>query len=100
MTSLQDLITQTETALTNLESHFQREAQFMSEANDRFSKNIAAFEQYFPEVAKTVKSYKAPADFKIMVTQSGHGNFMPAGQPAALYSEDPIAQIKEQKIKK
>jgi hypothetical protein len=96
MTSLQDLITQTETALTNLESHFQREAQFMSEANDRFSKNIAAFEQYFPEVAKTVKSYQAPADFKIMVTQSGHGNFMPVGQPAALYSEDPIAQIKEQ----
>ena len=50
MTSLQDLITQTETALTNLESHFQREAQFMSEANDRFSKNIAAFEQYFPRI--------------------------------------------------
>ncbi|KZN47200.1 motility associated factor glycosyltransferase family protein [Pseudoalteromonas luteoviolacea] len=74
----------------------QREAQFATEANERFSKNIACFEEYFPDIAETFKNYSVREDFCIHVTKTGHGNFVPKGYSAPIYSEDPIEQTRVQ----
>ena len=63
-----------EQKLTDAQAHELREQKFAVEANERFSKNLAAFEQYYPDVFKAIQEFQPREDFCLHVTKSGHGN--------------------------
>ncbi len=85
-----------EQKLTEAQAHELREQKFAVEANERFSKNLAAFELYYPDVFKAIQEFQPREDFCLHVTRSGHGNFVPKDKEAPLYGEDPVAQAREQ----
>lgn len=82
--------------LEEVKAQEKREQIFALEANERFSKNLAAFEKYYPDIYKALNEYQTRKDFCIHVTKSGHGNIIPNGEKVALYSEEPISQATEQ----
>ncbi|CAM3937601.1 6-hydroxymethylpterin diphosphokinase MptE-like protein [Pseudoalteromonas byunsanensis] len=94
--SLEKQIEALDQRLSETVEHQQREAMFAEEANVRFEKNVKCFEKYYPDIAKAVNAYQVREDFCLHVTKSGHGNFIPTGESSLLYSQDPIAQTKEQ----
>lgn len=85
-----------EQKLTQAQAHELREQQFAVEANERFAKNLAAFEHYYPDIFKAIQEFQPREDFCIHVTKSGHGNFVPNGKEAPLYGDDPLEQSKVQ----
>ncbi|MCF2918992.1 DUF115 domain-containing protein [Pseudoalteromonas sp. APAL1] len=87
---------QLEQKLAEAQAHELREQKFAIEANERFSKNLAAFEQYYPDVFKAIQEFQPREDFCLHVTKSGHGNFVPKGKEAPLYGEDPYQQVNRQ----
>tara|TARA_B100000700_G_C15062696_1_gene866951 strand:- start:9198 stop:11303 length:2106 start_codon:yes stop_codon:yes gene_type:complete len=96
MASRQDeinkLLSQAEDSIKQRQAHQQREALFAEQANVRFANNLAAFEKFYPDIAEAIKHFQTRDDFCLHVTESGHGNFVPQGEKAPLYSDDPIAQ--------
>ncbi|MCF6434680.1 6-hydroxymethylpterin diphosphokinase MptE-like protein [Pseudoalteromonas sp. MMG022] len=94
--SLEKQIEALDQRLSETLEHQQREAKFAEEANVRFEKNVQCFEKYYPDIANAIKSFQVRDDFCLHVTKSGHGNFIPKGMSALLYSQDPIEQTKEQ----
>ncbi|TMP33840.1 motility associated factor glycosyltransferase family protein [Pseudoalteromonas rubra] len=82
--------------LTETTAHQAREAEFAKEANERFSKNLQSFEKYYPDIAKAITNHSVREDFCLHVTTSGHGNFVPQGSSAPIYSQSPIEQTTEQ----
>ncbi|MCO7190053.1 MULTISPECIES: 6-hydroxymethylpterin diphosphokinase MptE-like protein [unclassified Pseudoalteromonas] len=77
-------------------AHQAREEQFAKEANERFSKNLKCFEQYYPDIAKAINAHQVRDDFCLHVTTSGHGNFVPKNGSAPIYSQSPIEQTQGQ----
>lgn len=96
MTELEQLLQQAESALAALMEQNERERQFAIESRIRFADNIRAFEKYYPDIAKTIKEYQSSKDFKILVTVSGHGNFVPKNAGVPIYSDNPLQQTREQ----
>lgn len=96
MTELEQLLQQAENALSALMQQNERERQFAQQSQIRFQRNIQAFEKYFPDVAKTIKEYQPKDDFRILVTSTGVGNFIPASVTVPIYSDDPIQQTRDQ----
>jgi len=94
--NFQDQINDIEQKLTEAQAHELREQEFAAEANDRFTKNLAAFEQYYPDVFKAIQEFQPREDFCLHVTKSGHGNFVPNGKEAPLYGDDPYQQVTAQ----
>lgn len=99
MTELVQLLQQAEQKLSSLMEQGERERRFAEESRIRFDKNIKAFEQYYPDIAKTIKEYKTADDFEILVTSTGYGNFLSRDVGVPIYSEDPITQTKAQLAK-
>lgn len=93
---LQTLLSQAEESIKQTQEHQQREAVFAEQANERFAKNLAAFEKFYPDIAQAIIEFQTREDFCLHVTKSGHGNFVPLGENVPLYGDDPIAQTKEQ----
>ncbi|MFY8272917.1 6-hydroxymethylpterin diphosphokinase MptE-like protein [Pseudoalteromonas sp. SSDWG2] len=89
---LQTLLSQAEESIKQSQEHQQREALFAQQANERFAKNLSAFEKFYPDIAQAISQFQTREDFCLHVTKSGHGNFVPQGEKVPLYSEDPIAQ--------
>lgn len=87
---------QLEQKLTEAQAHELREQKFAVEANERFSKNLAAFELYYPDVFKAIQEFQPREDFCLHVTKSGHGNFIPNLAESPLYNDDPLEQSKLQ----
>lgn len=96
MTELEQLLQQAENALSALMQQNERERRFAEESRQRFNANIQAFEKYYPDIAKTIKDYTPLDDFKILVTSTGVGNFIPSHSSIPIYSDDPIEQTKQQ----
>ena len=96
MTELEQLLQQAETALSALMQQNERERQFAVESRQRFNDNIRVFEKYYPDIAKTIKEYQPSNDFRILVTSTGVGNFIPNTVPVPIYSDDPIGQTRSQ----
>lgn len=96
MTELEQLLQQAENALTALMQQNERERRFAEESRQRFEKNIRAFEEYYPDIAKTIKEYTPDTQFDILVTKSGAGNFIPKRIGVPIYSDDPLEQTKQQ----
>ncbi|WMN59378.1 DUF115 domain-containing protein [Pseudoalteromonas xiamenensis] len=90
------LVAEVEAKLNSIAEQNQNEQDFALEANNRFNKNLIALEKYFPKLADSVKDYQPREDFKIDVTISKHGNFIPKDSPVPLYDNDPITQSREQ----
>ncbi|MEZ7204499.1 6-hydroxymethylpterin diphosphokinase MptE-like protein [Pseudoalteromonas sp. DY56-GL79] len=82
--------------LSDTVAHQAKEAKFAEEANERFNQNLKSFEKYFPSIAQTIKEYHVREDFCLHVTASGHGNFIPKGCTAPIYSQSPIEQTQTQ----
>lgn len=99
MTDRIDITNELDQMSEKLEStlkHQEREAVFAYEANERFEKNLACFREYYPNIASAIENYQTKDDFCLHVTESGHGNFIPRGKEALLYSQNPISQTKKQ----
>ncbi|MBU2113449.1 MAG: DUF115 domain-containing protein [Gammaproteobacteria bacterium] len=96
MTELEQLLQQAEATFAALMKKNEQERIFAVESRQRFEKNIRAFEQYYPDIAKTIKEYKPDAGFEILVTASGHGNFVPKNIGVPIYSDDPLQQTRNQ----
>lgn len=100
MTDLDKLLKDAEAAIMQIAAkkaeQLQREAVFAEESKLRFSDNIAAFEKYYPEIAKTVHDYQPRPEFKIIVTTSGFADFVPANAKIPLYGESPLEIVTEQ----
>lgn len=96
MTELERLLQQAEDALSALMQQNEQKKTFAKESKLRFEKNIQAFEQYYPKIADALKDYKSPKEFKILVTQTGVGNFIPKSSAVPIYSDDPIEQTRQQ----
>jgi hypothetical protein len=99
MTDRIDITNELDQMSEKLEStlkHQEREAVFAHEANERFEKNLACFREYYPNIASAIDNYQTKDDFCLHVTESGHGNFIPRGKEALLYSQNPISQTKKQ----
>ena len=94
--SLEQQLESLDSKLTDSVKHKEREAKFADEANERFARNVACFEEYYPDIASEINSFETREDFCLHVTTTGHGNFVPKGVPAPIYSDDPIQQTKEQ----
>ncbi|WP_392343960.1 6-hydroxymethylpterin diphosphokinase MptE-like protein [Pseudoalteromonas prydzensis] len=94
--NFQDQINDIEQKLTQAQAHELREQQFAVEANERFAKNLAAFEHYYPDVFKAIQEFQPREDFCLHVTKSGHGNFVPNGKEAPLYDDNPVEQARQQ----
>jgi len=93
---LQSLLIETEKSIQDNHEQKLRELKFADEANYRFSKNIEAFDKYYPDIAKSIAEYQIRDDFCIHVTKSGHGNFIPRGENVPLYSDNPLVQANQQ----
>lgn len=85
--------------LSETTAHQAREAEFAKEANERFSKNLQSFEKYYPDIARAITNHSVREDFCLHVTTSGHGNFVPQGSSAPIYSQSPIEQTAEQVVR-
>lgn len=96
MTELEQLLQQAENALSELMQQNERERRFAEESRQRFDANIQAFEKYYPDIAKTIKDYQPREDFRIIVTSTGVGNFVPSHATVPIYSDDPIEQTRQQ----
>lgn len=96
MTELEQLLQQAENALSELMQKNARERQFAKVSRLRFDKNIRAFEKYYPDISKIIKEYSPREDFKILVTSTGAGNFVPERSAVPIYSDDPIEQTQKQ----
>lgn len=94
--SLEQQLESLDSKLTDSVKHKEREAKFAEEANERFARNVACFEKYYPDIASEIKSFETREDFCLHVTTTGHGNFVPKGVSAPIYSDDPIQQTREQ----
>lgn len=93
---LQSLLVKAEKSLKENQEQQLRELKFAEEANHRFSKNLQAFSEYYPDIAKAIEHYQVREDFCIHVTTSGHGNFVPNGADVPLYNDNPLQQTKKQ----
>ena len=67
--NFQDQINDIEQKLTQAQAHELREQQFAVEANERFAKNLAAFEHYYPDVFKAIQEFQPREDFCLHVTK-------------------------------
>ncbi len=96
MTELEQLLQQAETALSELMQQNAREQQFAKTSLQLFDKNIVAFEKYYPSIASTIKAFQPRKGFKILVTSTGDGNFIPVNSTVPIYSDNPIEQTRQQ----
>lgn len=88
MTELEQLLQQAEETFAALMKKNEQERIFAVKSRQCFEKNILAFEKYYPDIAKTIKEYTPNADFEILVTRSGAGNFVPKRIGVPIYSSD------------
>ncbi|WP_337841118.1 6-hydroxymethylpterin diphosphokinase MptE-like protein [Rheinheimera sp.] len=91
-----ELIQTLEQKISKIEQSQQQEQEFARLSEQRFQSNLAAFEKYQPNVAESIKKYQPEPDFKLYVTRSGEGNFIPRGSKFPLYSDSPTEQASEQ----
>jgi hypothetical protein len=96
MTELEQLLQQAEATFKALMDKDERERKFALESRQLFKNNIQAFEKYYPDIAKTIHEYTPDVDFEILVTSSGHGNFVPKAVGIPIYSDDPLQQTRKQ----
>jgi hypothetical protein len=96
MSNLNDDLQTLETLISKAQQDLERQQQFKIDSEALFSRNLQAFEQYYPDIATAIKAFKPREDFNVFVTTSGVGNFIPAGSDVPMYSDDPLAQTRQQ----
>ncbi len=96
MNEFEKLIQDAELAVAKFSEHQKLEQKFAEQASHRFSENISAFEQYYPEIAKAITAHIPSSDFRIHVTPSGHGNYVPRNSDVPLYGDNPLETVHEQ----
>ena len=96
MIDLEKSLAEAEHAYLELVEQKKREKAFSVSSQLTFNANIQAFEKYYPDLATSLKAYKPKPSFKLLVTKTGMGNYVPDGQSVSLYADDPIVQVTEQ----
>ncbi|WP_337881097.1 6-hydroxymethylpterin diphosphokinase MptE-like protein [Rheinheimera sp.] len=96
MDNLQSSLLEIEEKLQQIETQKVRESHFRQEAEKRYNTNMKAFERYYPDLYKELNVYESDVRHRLLVTASGHGNFVPSNQSIPLYGDDPVAQAAEQ----
>jgi hypothetical protein len=91
------LIQNIEEQLNKINQHIELEKLFADESVRRFEKNVSVFKEFYPDIYKNITEFKSDENFKILVSECGHGNFIPKGLDVPLYSQNKlIEQVKEQ----
>lgn len=93
---LQQQFNELEQKLSELQSHELREQHFAIKADERFTKNLAVFKKYYPDIYQVITQYQPRKDFCLHVTKSGHANFYPKGSDVPLYGDEPQKQAVKQ----
>ncbi|EKE80845.1 6-hydroxymethylpterin diphosphokinase MptE-like protein [Idiomarina xiamenensis] len=100
MATLEQLLNQAQQALHQAQRSVEREQAFAAEAEPRFERNLAAFHQYFPDIAKAIEQYQSDTPLALHVTESGYANVALTANGAPLYGLEPgkqiAAQVKQQ----
>lgn len=96
MTDLTQLLQDAEAAIQQLAEQKERESLFQTKSQQLFDANLLAFEQYYPNIAASIRDYKPDEDFKVLVTPSGLGNYRPKNSPVPLYGDDPMETVRTQ----
>lgn len=96
MNEFEKLIHDAELAMAKISAHQKLEQKFAEEASERFSKNISAFKQFYPDIATAILAHNPSEDFRIHVTLSGHGNYIPKNSDIPLYGDNPLETVSEQ----
>lgn len=92
------LIQDLEEQLARLNRHRAIEQQFAVDSKIRFEQNLLAFTQFYPEIGKSIQQFTPPADFKLIVSECGHGNYIPKGQQVPLYSQTNLLEQVQQQV--
>lgn len=83
--------------LEKIQQQQQQQQLFKQQSEQQFQLNLATLKHYYPEIHQQVMDYQPREDFSILVSESGHGNFVPAKVKVPIYSQmDPMAQVRAQ----
>lgn len=93
---ISELLQSLEYQISNISLIQQKEQTFAIESKQRFHQNLKSFETYQPAVAAAIKEFQPPTDFRLYVTRSGHGNFVPKDCSIPLYNDTPMEQAAAQ----
>lgn len=96
MNELEQLLLDAEQAISRLAAQKQREIEFAEKSKLTFEGNLLAFEQFYPDIAAAIRGHKPADNFKILVSETGYGNYIPKGATIPLYGDDPIETVKTQ----
>lgn len=92
------LIQDLEQKLAKLNRHLEIEQQFAVASKSRYEQNLLAFDRFYPDIGKNIKEFTPSADFKILVSECGHGNYVPKGQQVPLYSQTNLLEQVQQQV--
>ncbi|AWL11623.1 hypothetical protein HMF8227_01142 [Saliniradius amylolyticus] len=96
MDELKKELAELEKRLDKAKAQQEQQRAFEQESQRRFDNNLLAFKRFFPEIYESICSYTPSDDFRVFVTPTGEGNYIPKGQSVPIYSEEPIAQSRRQ----
>lgn len=96
MDKIEDTLKQIEAKIEDIRSQKRRQMRFDKAAKQLFAKNLEAFKEYFPKLHSQIEKFEPREDFSVIVSPSGHGNFVPSGSRIPLYGDNPLEQSEEQ----
>jgi hypothetical protein len=91
--SIQENLLKIETQLENMQGKTEQEHKFSVEANARYENNLAAFQQYFPEIYNKFINYQPNEKFQLIVNDNGTANIIDYDTLVPMYSSDPVEQV-------
>lgn len=96
MDNTQSILSNMMQKLTASERQWSREQKFAEIAEKRFERNLAAFRNFYPDIAETIESFKTEEPLELFVSESGHGNIREHTTGVPLYGTDPMSQVANQ----
>lgn len=96
MDNLQVSLQELEQKLKQTLDYRERQAKFSVDSQQRFQKNLTAFEAYYPRLSQQISEYKPRQEFNVFASPSGDGNFVPRDATVPLYGDSPYQQSQRQ----
>lgn len=90
------LILETEKQADKLRLQSEQEKALAEVLPMRFAQNLAAFEQFIPDIANTFREYQPSRPFRFFCNENGIPNLIWLDDNVALYGDDPHSQAKNQ----
>lgn len=94
--SISEQLKDLETQISQIEKQKKIEEEYITSANKIFDKNIAAFQDYFPEIAAKFAVHDPSEKFELFATDSGQINIVDYDTGVPMYGDNPLKQSIEQ----